>query len=185
MEVWFEDYVKVKVRPSSHQTYRVYIDNHINPNIGDIPLEKLTSLDLQKFYKKLLTKGRVDRLEAKGQPRGLSAKMARNIHQILSSALKLAQKQQIILTNPARATPSKDEHREMKTLLVAQLTSFLWEGRESGVFEVHYLELAAGLRRGELLSLQWEDIDLERGNLRVRRQSFHRNSTLTKTFLKK
>lgn len=72
----------------------------------------------------------------------------------------------------------------MKTLPVAQLTSFLREARESGVFEVYYLELAAGLRRGELLSLQWEDIDLERGNLRVRRQSFHRNSTLTKTFLK-
>ena len=41
MEVWFEDYDKLKVRPSSHQTYRGYIDNHINPNIGDIPLEKL------------------------------------------------------------------------------------------------------------------------------------------------
>ena len=64
--VWFEDYSKIKVRPSSHQTYRGYIDNHIRPNIGDIPLEKLTSLDLQKLYKKLLTKGRVDRLEAKG-----------------------------------------------------------------------------------------------------------------------
>ena len=39
MEVWFEDYDKLKVRPSSHQTYRGYIDNYINPNIGDIPLE--------------------------------------------------------------------------------------------------------------------------------------------------
>ena len=43
MEVWFEHYAKVKVRPSSHQTYRGYIDNHIKPNIGKIPLEKLTS----------------------------------------------------------------------------------------------------------------------------------------------
>ena len=58
MEVWFEDYAKIKVRPSSHQTYQGYIDNHIRRNIGDIPLEKLTSLDLQKLYKKLLTKGR-------------------------------------------------------------------------------------------------------------------------------
>ena len=57
MEVWFEHYAKVKVRPSSHQTYRGYIDNHIKPNIGKIQLEKLTSLELQKFYKKLLEKG--------------------------------------------------------------------------------------------------------------------------------
>ena len=71
MDEWFENYAKVKVRPSSHQTYRGYIDNHIKPNIGKIPLEKLTSLELQKLYKKLLTRGRVDRLESKGQPKGL------------------------------------------------------------------------------------------------------------------
>ena len=41
-----------RVRPSSHQTYRGCIDNYIVPNIGAIPLEKLTSLDLQKLYKK-------------------------------------------------------------------------------------------------------------------------------------
>ena len=185
MEVWFEDYAKLKVRPSSHQTYRGYIDNHIRPNIGDIPLEKLTSLDLQKLYKKLLTKGRVERLEAKGQPKGLSTKTVRNIHQILSSALKLAQEQRIILTNPAEgcALP-KVEHREMKTLPVEQLQSFLREARESGVFELYYLELATGLRRGELLGLKWEDIDLQKGDLRVKRQVSRINGEVVEAPLK-
>ena len=36
-----------EIRRSSHQTYRGYIDNHISPNIGNIPLKKLASLDLQ------------------------------------------------------------------------------------------------------------------------------------------
>ena len=171
MDEWFENYTKVKVRPSSHQTYRGYIDNHIKPNIGKIQLEKLTSLELQKLYKKLLTSGRIDRIESKHQAKGLSPKTVRNIHQIITSAMKLAKEQKIIASDPTEgcALP-KLEHREMKTLPIEQLTSFLREARDSGVFEMYYVELATGLRRGELLGLKWEDIDFEHGNLRVKRQ---------------
>ena len=171
MDVWFENYAKIKGRPTSHQTYRGYIDNHINPNIGKMPLSKLTTLELQKLYKKLLSKGRVDRIEAKGQPKGLSPKTVRNIHQVISSAMDFARSQKLIAGNPTDgcALP-KLEHRELKTLPVEQLASFLREAKESGVFEMYYIELATGLRRGELLGLKWEDLNLEQGTLRVQRQ---------------
>ena len=171
MDEWFEAYAKVKVRPSSHQTYKGYIENHIKPNIGDIPIEKLTSLQLQKFYRLLLTEGRVPRIESEKQPKGLSAKTVRNINQVISSAMDMAVRHKLILSNPTEGCElPKVEHREMKTLPAERLGAFLREAKESGVYELYYLDLATGLRRGELLGLKWEDIDLQNGVIHVRRQ---------------
>ena len=171
MDEWFEAYAKVKVRPSSHQTYKGYIENHIKPNIGDIPIEKLTSLQLQKFYRLLLTEGRIPRIESEKQPRGLSAKTVRNINQVISSAMDMAVRHKLILSNPTEGCElPKVEHREMKTLPAEQLGAFLREAKESGVYELYYMDLATGLRRGELLGLKWEDIDLQNGIIHVRRQ---------------
>ena len=171
MDEWFEAYAKVKVRPSSHQTYKGYIENHIKPNIGDIPIEKLTSLQLQKFYRRLLTEGRIPRIESEKQPKGLSAKTVRNINQVISSAMDMAVRHKLILTNPTEGCElPKVEHREMKTLPAEQLGAFLREAKESGVYELYYLDLATGLRRGELLGLKWEDVDLQNGIIHVRRQ---------------
>ena len=58
----------------------------------------------------------------------------------------------------------------MQTLPIEQLTSFLREAKDSGVFALYYIDLTTGLRRGELLGLKWSDIDLEKGDLRVQRQ---------------
>ena len=171
MDEWFENVAKIKVRPSSHQTYRGYIDNHIKPNIGNIPLEKLTTMDLQRLYRTLLTKGRVERIEAENQPSGLSAKTVRNINQVISSALDLAVVQKIIPSNPTDACElPKVEHREMQTIPEEQLQAFLTEAKATGVYEMYYIELATGLRRGELLGLKWQDIDWKNGIIKVRRQ---------------
>ena len=171
MDEWFENVAKIKVRASSHQTYRGYIDNHIKPSIGNIPIEKLTTMDLQKFYRKLLTKGRVERIEAKDQPKGLSAKTVRNINQVISSAMDLAVAQKIIPANPTNACAlPKIEHQEMQTIPTEQLQAFLQEAKATGVYEMYYIELATGLRRGELLGLKWQDIDWKNGIIKIRRQ---------------
>ena len=171
LEVWLENYAKIKLRPSTFKTSQGFLKNHIKPQLGSIPLADLTSLDLQRFYKHLLDGGRVDRIEAKKKPKGLAPKTVRNIHQMIGSAYNLAMEQKLVTRNPADgcALP-KAEHKEMQTLPVEQLTSFLREAKDSGVFALYYIDLTTGLRRGELLGLKWSDIDLEKGDLRVQRQ---------------
>ena len=185
LEVWYENYAKIKMRPSTYLTYHGYIENHIKPQLSKIPLNDLTTLHLQQFYKKLLAEGRVERIEAQKQPKGLSAKTVRNIHQIISSALKLAVEQRLIARNPADgcALP-KAEHKEMKTLTADQLSTFFREARDSGVYELYYLDLATGLRRGELLGLKWTDIDLDRGVLKIQRAISRQNGKVVEAPLK-
>ena len=78
----------------------------------------------------------------------------------------------------------KLEHREMMTLTTDQLQSFLWEAKESGVYELYYIELATGLRRGELLGLKWEDVDLAVGAIHIRRQVARINGEIVESPLK-
>ena len=58
----------------------------------------------------------------------------------------------------------------MQNIPAEQLQAFLDEARATGVYEMYYIELATGLRRGELLGLKWQDIDWKNGIIKVRRQ---------------
>nr|WP_325186604.1 site-specific integrase [uncultured Oscillibacter sp.] len=185
LDTWMENYAKLQVRASSYKTYQRFISNHIKPTLGDMPLEKLTAMDLQRLYKHLLESGRVECTESRNKPKGLSVKTVRNINQMISSALNCAVEQRLIPSNPTKgcALP-KLEKKEMKILPSESLGTFFEEARRSGVFELYYIDLATGLRRGELLGLKWNDIDLSKGIIHVRRQVFRQNGKVVEAPLK-
>ncbi len=90
---------------------------------------------------------------------------------MISSAMDLAVAQKIILENPTNACSlPKMGHKEMQTIPAEQLQAFLAEAKATGVYEMYYIELATGLRRGELLGLKWDDIDMKQGIIWIRRQ---------------
>nr|WP_325185060.1 site-specific integrase [uncultured Oscillibacter sp.] len=185
LDTWMENYAKLQVRASSYKTYQGFIGNHIKPTLGDMLLEKLTSMDLQRLYKYLLESGRVECTESRNRPRGLSVKTVRNINQMISSALNCAVEQRLILDNPTKGCVlPKLERKEMKILPPESLGTFFQEARRSGVFELYYIDLATGLRRGELLGLKWSDIDLDKGIIHVRRQVLRQNGEVVEAPLK-
>ena len=75
---WYENHSKPKIRPTTQETYESRIRLHIIPEIGDIPLNKLTQNDLQQFYGRLKKSGRKRFTDKYGE--GLSDRMVRMCH---------------------------------------------------------------------------------------------------------
>ena len=95
----------------------------------------------------------------------------RGIHTTLHAALDKAVEEKLIFRNPAdscKLPPVKG--REMKVLTPEEIQRLLIQAREDGCYELLLLELATGLRRGEILALQWGDLNFKTGALRVERQ---------------
>ena len=97
--------------------------------------------------------------------------MVRMCHATCRSALQRAVQDGLIRTNPAEGCklPPK-KAREMQVLARDELQRFLIQAQAEGYYELFLLDLATGLRRGELLALQWNDLDFETGVLTISKQ---------------
>ena len=172
VRLWFETYSKPSIREQTAYYYNNYIEKHIVPGIGNIKLDKLTTLQIQQFYNKLKTSGRVQRYEhIELKDKGLSNRFIRGVHGVLNSALEQAVKERLITSNPAEGCKlPKIEKKEMKVLLPEQIGAYLQEANRRGLLPAYYLELTSGLRRGELLALLWTDLDVENMTISVTKQ---------------
>ena len=176
LQTWYELYAKPHLRFSTAEYYRRGIELHITPRIGDIPLKKLTGRDLQWLYKDLQEHGRL-REAQKGKQPGLSDSTIRGIHTMLHNALDRAVKERLIVRNPADdCIPPKIPKHEMKILPPEQIKSYLTAADQRGVLPMFYLELISGLRKGELVALQWSDLDIENKTISVSKQAGRNNA---------
>ena len=170
LQTWYELYAKPHLRFPTAEYYRRGIELHITPRIGDIPLKKLTRRDLQGLYKDLREHGRL-REAQKGKQPGLSDSTIRGIHTMLHSALDRAVKERLIVRNPADdCVPPKNPKHEMRILPPEQIKSYLTAAEQRGVLPMFYLELATGLRKGEIAALLWSDYDAQTQTIHVTKQ---------------
>ena len=174
---WYETHSKPTLRASTQNNYENVIHNHVLPEIGKIPLNKLSQNDLQQFYGRLKKNGRKRLTEQYGA--GLSDRMVRMCHAVCRSALERAVRDDLLRTNPAigcKLPPKKA--KEMQVLDREELQKFLIQAQADGYYELFLLDLCTGLRRGELIALQWDDLNFETGVLTVNKQAYTVNGEL-------
>lgn len=167
-EQWFES--KRRLRPWTRKAYRAALDKELIPRFGSKRLGAIATDDVAKLIRDL-------------EGRGLATSTIESYVLPLSGTLTFAVRRGLVAVNPCSLLtrddrPPKRERKqdhvwndgEMAALIEA--AAHLARQPESRYDYTPLLRTAlfTGLRLGELLGLQWQDVDLEDGSLHVRRQ---------------
>jgi len=160
LQDWLEEWMRDTVAPTRAQTtiygYQRMIQNYILPLLGDIPLQKLSPKDLQRYYAHL------------ARDCELEANTIRHHHALLSAALHAAQRQELLdRCATDRAEPPKFVRKEASFYTAADLK------RLYALLDGHWLEMVVhlagslGLRREEICGLKWECVEFDRRTISI------------------
>lgn len=168
LDHWYETYCKPNARPATQRTYEGYIRLYLHPRLGSIPLNKVTTSDIQQMCTWMMTEARVDQKNGEG---GLSDSQVINCYSLCDRVLEKAVAEKLIVRNPAKGCKlPPNRPNEMKVLSREDMQKVLIQAKEENYYELFLLEFATGLRLGELMALQWDDVDLVTGELRINKQ---------------
>ena len=158
---WLEYWMDSIVRPNRAETtvyaYQKIIDNHIDPALGTVPLKRLTPKMVQEYYTETQ------------RTSGLSSNTMRRHHDLLSSALRSAVRQDVIPASPMeRVEPPKVRTTESYFYNNQEL-KLLYQKIEGNILELAVkLAGSLGMRREEICGLKWENVDLRRHLVLIR-----------------
>ena len=161
---WLENYIRLSVKVRTYERYRLIIENHIKDKLGSMELDALTPLVLQSFITELLQRGN------KMTGKGLSANTVNAVISVIQSSLKTAH----LLGLTKEYTADKIKRPKLKEKPVEcfslaeqkMIEHAILTGKKDKQYGI-ILCLYSGLRIGELMALQWDDIDLAKGVLIV------------------
>src|SRR5713226_557861 len=153
---WLEVH-KATIRIRSYERYEELLRLHIIPALGHHQLLKLTAQQIQVFYTKKLNEG-------------LSPTTVNGLHAILHKALDDAVRLGILARNVCDAvSPPRRAHFEIQPLSMEQSQQLLAAAKGHNMEALFVPALTTGMRRGEILALKWQDIDVADNMLQVRR----------------
>ena len=169
LDRWLEEYVSPTVRESTLRGYRQYIECYIKPRLGDRPVCKVTSADVQALYREVQKNGRKTEHPEYGY--ALSGSTIRSLHGVFHQAMDAAVQERLTARNPTEGVTLPKKKSSAKQILNdEQLERFMEEIKKDSVWhDFFYTELTTGMRRGEICGLMWSDFDGKKGTLTVRR----------------
>lgn len=157
LDRWLADVARPTIRATTHVSYEGLIRNHISPRIGGIKLDKLTPAHVQGLYSAL-------------ERDGASSTIRRQCHVVLNRALKQAVQWGMVPRNVCSAAKRpRDEEKEIQPLTAEQAQALLNAAAGNRLEALYVVAVTTGMRLGELMGLQWGDVDLEAGAIQVRR----------------
>jgi integrase len=151
------DLAKPELSPTTARGYEWIIKAYVLPTLGKVPLARLRTAQLDRFYAKLRDEGGRD-----GKP--LSAATVRQVHAIVRRALHQGVRWGWITVNPAAlASPPRVRGRKLEPPAPAGVIALVEAANAKDPDFGCYLLLAAttGARRGEVCGLHWSDLDLD------------------------
>ena len=169
---WFDGVAELDLKQSTITNYRNY-SKRINRAIGHIRMDKISPRDIQKLILELSSGERGDRYRC-GK---LSPKTIKNYVAFISTIFEHAIRMQAVSSNPCKAVTLpkvKNTEREIYTQAeMQQIFELLYQEPQKNLHFVLYFTLAVftGFRRGELLGLEFRDIDFERQVIKINRTS--------------
>ncbi len=158
---WLEYWMDSIVRPNRAETtvyaYQKIIDNHIDPALGTVPLKRLTPKMVQEYYTEIQ------------RANGLSSNTMRRHHDLLSSALRSAVRQDVIPASPMERVEPPRVRTTESYFYNNQELKLLYQKIEGNILELAVkLAGSLGMRREEICGLKWENVDLQRHLVLIR-----------------
>lgn len=163
LEIWLPA-MSGLLRPATWESYARNLRVHVLPSLGDVRLQELTALDLDRLYARLLASGH-------RSGRGLSPRTVRYVHTIVHGALDYAARKNLVSRNVAKLadSPKTPAVQEPRVWTPAELQLFLETVANDRLYSLWLTLATTAMRRGEVLGLSWPDIDLDHGSLNIRR----------------
>ncbi len=183
---WLQHWLdtRPRLRPRTRVGYGEHIDRYLKPSLGAVLLEELTPAQVQEAF---------DAISCRTTSMGdrLSPATVQRIRATLRAALNTAVRERLLPSNPARGLRLESgvgtrpvvwtdqavaewTHSRMRPAVavwtVEQTRAFLDFVSDHRLYALFHLLVMTGLRRGEVVGVRWEDLDLARGTVRIARQ---------------